>query len=45
MQNSWSAPLNAWARRLGAPLSEFTGFQLVVPNPPWMSMVAMAFDC
>ena len=33
------------AKRLGAPLSEFTGFQLVVPNPPWMSMVAMAFDC
>jgi hypothetical protein len=33
------------AKRLGAPLSEFTGFQLAVPNPPWMSMLAMAFDC
>jgi len=33
------------AKRLGAPLSEFRGFQLAVPNPPWMSMLAMAFDC
>jgi hypothetical protein len=33
------------ARRLGAPIDEFTGFQLDVANPPWMSMLAMSFDC
>ena len=33
------------AKRLGAPLSEFRGFQLAVPNQPWRSILAMAFDC
>ena len=37
--------LSRAAGRLGAPIEEFTGFQLDVPNPPWMSMLAMAFDC
>lgn len=37
--------LSRGARRLGAPIEEFVGFQLDVPNPPWMSMVAMGFDC
>lgn len=33
------------AKRFGAPLDEFRGFQLSVPNPPWMSMLALKFDC
>jgi hypothetical protein len=37
--------LSRAAQRLGAPIEEFAGFQLEVPNPPWMSMVAMSFDC
>lgn len=37
--------LSRAATRLGAPIGEFTGFQLSVPNPPWMSLLAMAFDC
>ena len=37
--------LSRAAERLGAPIEEFVGFQLEVPNPPWMSMVAMSFDC
>jgi hypothetical protein len=37
--------LSRAAHRLGAPIQEFNGFQLEVPNPPWMSMVAMSFDC
>jgi hypothetical protein len=37
--------LSRGAKRLGAPIEEFVGFQLDVPNPPWMSMLAMSFDC
>jgi hypothetical protein len=37
--------LQRGAQRLGAPLEEFVGFQLSMPNPPWMSMVELAFDC
>ena len=37
--------LSRAAARLGAPIEEFVGFQLEVPNPPWMSMLAMSFDC
>jgi hypothetical protein len=37
--------LSRAARRLGASIDEFTGFQLDVANPPWMSMLAMSFDC
>jgi len=37
--------LQRGAQRLGAPLDEFVGFQLSMPNPPWMSMVELAFDC
>ncbi len=33
------------AKRLGASIDEFKGFQLDVANPPWMSMLAMSFDC
>jgi len=32
------------AERLGAPVSEFRGYQLDVPNPPCMSMLLLAFD-
>ena len=33
------------AKKLGAPMSEFRGFQLDVKDPPWMSMLVLAFDC
>jgi hypothetical protein len=33
------------AKSLGAPMAEFRGFQLEVKDPPWMSMLMLAFDC
>lgn len=33
------------AKQLGAPMSDFRGFQLDVKDPPWMSMLVLAFDC
>lgn len=33
------------AKSLGAPMSEFRGFRLDVKDPPWMSMLVLAFDC
>lgn len=44
-QEAHEALLARAAKELGAPMSAFRGFQLDVPNPPWMSMLAMAFDC
>jgi hypothetical protein len=32
------------AKTLGAPLSEFVGYQLVVSSPPWMSMLVLTYD-
>lgn len=31
--------------RLGAAMADFRGFRLEVMNPPWMAMLALAFDC
>lgn len=33
------------AKRLDSSIDEFVGFQLEITNPPWMSMLAMMFDC
>jgi hypothetical protein len=33
------------AKRLDSSIGDFVGFQLEITNPPWMSMLAMLFDC
>ena len=37
--------LRRGSARLGAAMEDFRGFRLDVTHPPWMSMLALAFDC